>query len=312
MALIDLSKAFLQSATLSDNHQVIFAIDEPEVSLHTSSCFEQFEKLKAISNSGVQTLLTTHWYGFMPILSDGTAIYIAEVGEDKICKPIDLRCFLDELKRLKQNTKGQLPKEIELKSSNDLVQSIVASITSNDSNWVICEGSSDKIYLEKYINTTKKSYILPIGKSSNVKKIFKYLYLALSDEKSSIQGKVFMLLDTDRSFELFQKDGNLKGIEIKRLQNNLKTKKTTLLNTSDNNFYPPTEIEDTLESKAFLKTLSFFNDNGYADSLSELLEDLEIKYTEAASGLAFDLRESQKELLDNFFKLGNLRISPAI
>lgn len=311
MALIDLSKAFLQSTSKDAHQEVILAIDEPEISLHTSTCFDQFEKLRDISENSVQTLLTTHWYGFMPIISEGSAIYVAERESEKICSMIDLRCFKDELKRLKASSRGELPKEIELKSNNDLVQSIVASITSKDCNWVICEGSSDKIYLGKYINR-KSTYVLPIGKSSNVKKLYRYLYLALSEEQQSIKGKVYMLLDTDAAFERFDKGGTLKNIEIKRLQNNLNDRKTTLLNTTDNNYNPPTEIEDSLVPQPFLDALDFFYHNGYAEHLDRLKKSMELIYPESSSGIAFDLRDSEKRELNNFFDLPGMKIKFAL
>ena len=312
MALIDLAKAFLQSVNLDNNKQIIIAIDEPEISLHTSSCFEQFEKIKSISNGNVQTLLTTHWYGFMPVVSHGSAIYIAERGEEKIYSLIDLRCFKDELSRLRKISKGKFPKEIELKSNNDLVQSIVASITSRKYNWIICEGSSDKIYLEHFIGRKTQVYILPMGKSSNVKKLFKYLYLALSEERSDIKGKVYMILDTDRSFELFQKEGQLDGVEIKRLQNDIASRSTKLYQTSDNNFYPPTEMEDCLLGEEFLDVLFYFSENGYEDYLKGLLNGLEVKYSRSCSGLAFDLKDSQRQELNTFFDLPGVKIKFAL
>jgi predicted ATP-dependent endonuclease of OLD family len=251
MALIDLAKAFLINTHEKTNKKIILAIDEPEISLHTSSCFEQFEKVKEISNFGVQTLITTHWYGFMPIISNGLSVYVADLDENKVCRQIDLRCFRDEFKRLRKETKGKLPREIELKGTNDLVQSIVASITSKDCNWIICEGSSDKIYLEHFLEGKKDVYILPIGKASNVKKLYSYLYLALSEERDNIIGKVFMLLDTDRMYEKYNPEGELNSIRINRLSNCLDTKITILKKTSDTAFYPPTEIEDSLIGEFF-------------------------------------------------------------
>ncbi|MCC4791024.1 AAA family ATPase [Vibrio splendidus] len=312
MALIDLALAFLKTTASNPKEQIILAIDEPEISLHTSSCFEQFEKIKEISTLGVQTLLTTHWYGFMPIVSEGLGVYVANFEDTKTCSPIDLRCFRDEFKRLKKFTKGQLPKEIELKSTNDLVQSIVSSVTNQECNWIICEGSSDSIYLNHFISGRKKAYILPIGKSSNVKKLFSYLYLALGDERDSIKGRVFLLLDTDRKYEPHSPEFNVSQIRIRRLLNCIKDKKTKLKLTSDNDYYPPTEIEDSLSGEVFFECLSYFASNGYSNILTPLLSEIKVKYKDSSSGMALDLTDSQKITLTEFFDLEGVKIHFAL
>jgi hypothetical protein len=52
-ALVDLAFAFLNE---EEKHEksIILAIDEPEVSLHISACFEQFEKLKKSANATIR------------------------------------------------------------------------------------------------------------------------------------------------------------------------------------------------------------------------------------------------------------------
>ncbi len=166
-ALIDIARAFLLETESTREHNVIFAMDEPELSLHVSSCFEQFEKLKDISQAGVQTLVTTHWYGFMPIVSEGVAIYCPKLESELVM--IDLRCFREDIAKLRKLTQGKLPSDLELKGLNDLVQSMIASITGRDYRWIVCEGSADKIYLDHYL-AKKKLFILPVGGSKYVKK----------------------------------------------------------------------------------------------------------------------------------------------
>lgn len=124
----------------------MLAIDEPELSLHISACFEQFEKVKEISTSGVQSLVTTHWYGFMPVISSGVAVYIPKDDRSEV-PLIDLRCFREDIKRLKERTSGILPTNIELKGINDLVQSIIASVTASDCNWGYVRGRRIKFTL---------------------------------------------------------------------------------------------------------------------------------------------------------------------
>ncbi|MEN3753265.1 AAA family ATPase [Mangrovibacter sp. SLW1] len=152
-AIIDLAHAFiLNSERTSKDKFLILAVDEPESSLHTSSCFEQFEKLEHISEHKVQTLISTHWYGFFPSVSQGSAILISGGNNrEKKSSYINLSRFREDIKFLIQESKGQTPENIELKSINDIIQSVIASVTRTKSNWIICEGVSDKIYLSDFL-----------------------------------------------------------------------------------------------------------------------------------------------------------------
>lgn len=114
-AIIDLARAFIMKST-DRRRQVILSIDEPEISLHTSSCFSQFEKLHDISSHNVQTLVATHWYGFMSAIPAGTATYIAEQDSEKKTYLIDLSRFREDIKIIKTESKGKQPSSIELKT----------------------------------------------------------------------------------------------------------------------------------------------------------------------------------------------------
>ena len=61
IAIIDIATAFLLHNNNTDK-KIIFAIDEPENSLHISKAFNQFERLEALSDKH-QIIFTTHWYG---------------------------------------------------------------------------------------------------------------------------------------------------------------------------------------------------------------------------------------------------------
>lgn len=76
-AIIDLAEAFILKARRNSKEKlVVLAIDEPEISLHMSACFDQFSKIEGISRNEVQTIVSTHWYGFLPSVTTGCAIYI--------------------------------------------------------------------------------------------------------------------------------------------------------------------------------------------------------------------------------------------
>ncbi|SCZ68499.1 AAA family ATPase, partial [Thiohalomonas denitrificans] len=146
-ALIDVAYSFL-SASSPLRKEVILAVDEPEASLHTAACFDQFEKLIGITDSGNQVITTTHWYGFIPIVSHGVANLTDRDANDIITiTPVDLKQYRESVKKKVADSKGKFPTDVSLKSVNDLVQSIMFSIRKDEPyNWLICEGSSEKIY----------------------------------------------------------------------------------------------------------------------------------------------------------------------
>lgn len=309
-ALIDISKAFLTSENHSSSHQIILAIDEPELSLHLSSAFQQFESLKHISSFNNQVIITTHWYGFTPIISDGTAVYCSSDSEHP--RLLDLRCFREEIKKLKADTNGQLPVELELKGVNDLVHSIVASVTRSDYRWIICEGSADKIYLDHYLQNTNVR-VVAVGGSPALKKIYKYLDLALEDARGSISGRIFFLLDTDKAYEKFDSRDSIKELQIKRLKNSTETHQTELLSTTNNDFYPPTVIEDTLPAKPFIETIKHFKDNGeYSSMISQIDFDTATIDDTTPSAIALNLRQNDRVTLDSLFNEKGFKVQFAL
>lgn len=306
-AIIDVARAFLLKSKLKKSSQVILAVDEPEISLHIAACFEQFKKIVDISEKGVQTLVTTHWYGFMPAISSGLAVYMPE-NRVRSCV-IDLRCFRDDIKKIKEATNGRLPNNLELKGINDLIQSIISSITSSNKNWVICEGVSDKIYLDHYLEGS--AFVLPIGKCKDVKKIYQFLKLSLDEEKSSIKGKVVLLIDTDSDYETFQAKDSIKGILFRRLQNSVDKKRTYLEKLTVSNSYPPTEIEDVLEPKSFMKSVADILKNQPRQGFEEILS-ISVVDKDSPSGRAFNLTQSQSETMNRLFDVKGNKVKLAL
>lgn len=305
-AIIDLASAFIIKSTDRRRH-VILAIDEPEISLHTSSCFSQFEKLRDISSREVQTLIATHWYGFMSAIPSGTATYITDHDTDKKAYLIDLARFREDIKHIKEETNGRQPASIELKNINDLVQSIIASVTSENRGWIICEGSSDKRYIEHWIGDNININVISIGGSKYVKKLYEYFHLAIEEDRQEIKGKIFCLLDTDKSYEKYTPKSSIKKIDIKRLHNCTEKNETTLKKTSDNNFFPPTEIEDCLDPKIFIDTFSYFSDILDNPSLKELAKKIKIHIPSAPSGISFNLGHIEQKELENFFDIKGMK-----
>jgi len=148
-SLIDIIYAFL-IRNIEREKSIIIGIDEPENSLHTSLCYEQFEKLKTISKNN-QIFITTHWYGFLPILSQGYGHFLDYKSDKIIFETYDLYDYKAKVKFMTTTSKGKLPSNFVLKSTNDLVQAIYYSIQGSvPYNWLIVEGISEKIYFEYF------------------------------------------------------------------------------------------------------------------------------------------------------------------
>jgi predicted ATPase len=305
-ALIDLAYSFLiKNSDRSIN--LILAIDEPEVSLHISNCYEQFEKLIEIANENHQLLITTHWYGFLPIVNKGTATSINKGIDNKISSDFfslsNFREYIkqEKSKHKKEKLKGPLPLDYRIKSYNDLVQSIIISlIQENPYNWIICEGSSEKIYFDYFFKNEikeKKLRILPVGGYEEVIKIYNYLLGPFKDSDYEKNGKVICLIDTDAQRVDIKPDNSHKNLIFKRLVFNKKDDK--ILYNVESDFTMETTIEDSLDSKTFIQTLNYFKEEH--SELSQLLIEENININSKYSKNALDLKDSEKEILKSFF-----------
>ncbi|ELY4572836.1 AAA family ATPase [Cronobacter turicensis] len=300
-ALLDLSIGFLKGNPKKSQQSTILAVDEPELSLHATSCFKQFEKIRQISELGIQTICTTHWYGFLPAAMSGSATYVSP--NQTFIKCINLEYYRDELSALVKESRGSYLDTLEVKSNHDLVQSIITSITSsNNYNWILCEGKTDKKYIESHLEfeelDEKKLIILSVGGSFALKDIYSYLVLALKDRRPAIKGKVFCLLDTDLAYDKFESVDSIPQIRIRRLLLREDLTDVDLLKTTDNKLSPPTEIEDALDGLFFYETIYRIYKNG--DKRFSFIENVEILCSNVAAGI-MDLTTSQKQIIKNYF-----------
>jgi predicted ATP-dependent endonuclease of OLD family len=258
-SLINLVYVFLKEEKVR-NKIILIGIDEPENSLHTAICYEQFEKLKKISKFA-QVLLTTHWYGFLPIVDKGLVHFIKTEIKESSSEEIVVFDQTVDLYRYPYQTK-KLPKDFSLKSTNDLVQSIFHSLTTDTPyNWLICEGSSDQIYLDYFLRDLQEELniqVIPVGGVELVKKFYKYLSLPINEiigVKGS--GKVFCLTDTDADLRKNDVDqfSDLKNdIILKRLSSS-DNNTTELIKFETEQRQEPMDIEKSLNPVVFLETL---------------------------------------------------------
>lgn len=179
-AIIDVAHSLLTKHRNSGSNLII-AVDEPESSLHMSACFDQFDALYDISRECMQVIFSSHWYGFLPIIESGSSTIISKREGIHVFDQINLASYREQIKQMTASSKGRLPFDIRLKSMNDFVQSVItSSMGDKPYNWLICEGSSEKIYFSKYFEdliNSKKLRIVPVGGAKEIKRLYPTLNL---------------------------------------------------------------------------------------------------------------------------------------
>lgn len=302
-AIIDIAINLLKN-NIKSGENVIIAIDEPESSLHMSACFDQFDALYEISNTSMQLLFASHWYGFLPVIEKGYVTIISKRENEHKFDLFNLEKYREEIKQKIRNSQGKLPYDIRLKSVNDLVQSIIASTISDiPYNWIICEGSSDKYYLAKYFENILYSHkvrIIPVGGASEIKRLYQHICLAYEDLKLEIKGKIILLSDTDAQLVRYetQNPQNHPNLMCKRIVNCETERKTKLVKIDSNPCSPETEIEDVLNGRLFYEVLLDFKQK-YPELLDFAIEEKQI--SEESSYFALDLKPTERKKLKQFF-----------
>lgn len=292
-ALISVATAFLNESKSRDKN-VIIAIDEPEASLHSSLCYEQFEKLHNAS-SLAQIFITTHWYGFLPIINYGYAHFIHD--KDKLV--FDSYLLYDyraKIRQDKESSQNRIPSDFILKSTNDLVQSIYYSLTLDNSyNWLIVEGITEKMYFEVFFKDLldKKLRILPLGGFKEVKRVYEFLRLPIAEKNTEIKGKVFCLIDTDNERADFE-SADMPNIQIRRLSHNGEATQIHLLQINDKIHFQ-TDIEQCLNAEIFAETYQ-------ALGLEFEYGVLNIKHTNGNTNFIKNLNNTK---IDEYFKVND-------
>jgi predicted ATPase len=302
-AIIDVAHSLIRKHHANAKNLII-GVDEPESSLHMAACFDQFDALYQISRACRQLIFTTHWYGFFPTIESGNATVITRQKNEHFTDLISLPSYREQVKQSARSSKGKLPYDIRLKSINDFIQSIITStIGENPFNWIICEGSSEKIYFSAYFSdliSSKRLRIVPVGGAREIKKIYAHLSASYDEFKSEITGKIILISDTDEELVRYQTQ-DFPNLICRRIVNNASTVATDLVGIEANPVSPPTEIEDALNGKLMFNTLREFSphfpDLNFINSMSEPFE--------GPSHFALDLRPSDKTLVKMFFDSGN-------
>ena len=296
-ALIAVISAFLENRNENElDKDVIIAVDEPENSLHTSLCYEQFEKLHKISEKA-QVLITTHWYGFLPIINYGYAHFLTKNSGDKVSfDSYSLYNYKSKIKKDIEQSKNKIMNDFQLKSNYDLVQSIYHSLIADKPyNWLLVEGITDKLYLESFLDKNKMQElnlkILPLGGCSKVAQVFKFLILPLKEFAGQSKGKVYCLIDTDDEGLKIDDYKELNNLHFRRLSHKNSNENVELLKIDDSN-NKSTSIEECLNPTIFKETYDTFNNQEY-------YKDIQIKNEKGNTNFSKNL-DAINELEDFF------------
>jgi hypothetical protein len=304
-AIIDVAHSLLSKHRVTGSNLII-GIDEPESSLHMSACFDQFDALYEISRDAMQVIFSSHWYGFLPTIETGSATVISKNESSHVFDLINLSNYREQIKQLTASSKGRLPYDIRLKSMNDFVQSVITSaIGETPFSWIICEGSSEKVYLSAYFKDlvdSKRLRIVPVGGAKEIKRLYNHLSTSYEDFQDDISGKIILLSDTDAQLVHYEVR-NYPNLFCKRMVNCMQSRLTKLVNIQANPISPATEIEDALNGKLFFETLCSFIEE-YPEQL-EFLNEITEEVTHESSKIALDLKTSQWNKIEQFFGFNN-------
>ena len=285
---------------------LIIGIDEPEASLHVSACYTQLNKLYELCSPACQVIFTTHWYGFIPTIEQGGIVNISTTQGVHKFDIFDIERYREQLRQQIDKQKGYLPLEISLKSINDFIQSIISSLMQETPyNWLICEGSSDKVYLEAYLKDiikTNKLRIIPVGGVGEIAKIYKQLLIFFDDQhiKKEIKGKVFLLSDTDSELHVYVIKPGIHNLENKRLLLDEREDQIKLVNIDCKSVSPATDIEDSMNGKICKMVLQSLKESS---PLLSFIDDDEASETCAA--VALNLNRENTKKLKEFYNTDN-------
>jgi predicted ATP-dependent endonuclease of OLD family len=251
-AIIDIAySTLIANRERKTERNIILAIDEPEISMHISNCFNQFKRLEELSQKNVQVIVTTHWYGYLPIAQYGAMHYLAVPNDTTQITSFSLYNMTEE--------RGKYPEDVDLKSMFDLASSLVSFMRREGQyKWIFCEGSDDKLYLQTMLRDYKDYFIIPLGGCGNVIKLYQILYGFVSEKSEEAKSQALFLIDTDvqrvQVKEPFQYSTAKSPLELKRLQ--IVRAAINLLDVIGSGTYEQTEMEDCLNPDIYYQAIA--------------------------------------------------------
>lgn len=304
----------------SDASKLIIGIDEPDSSLHVSACFEQYQKIQSISEFCCQTFMTSHWYGYIPVSQDASTVFVGakdSEGRNEFNSSFCLSNsnFVDDLKFLNRKRPNFIvPVTIGTKGVSDLTMSIMHAISGGvDCDWIVCEGSSDRLYLDAYFkNSDLNVKVISVGGVDNLKSIYSIINAHYYEFKSSIKNKVIFISDTDANCvddSGVNRAKNLNdNISWYRIINKPSSDKTSLIDVNDSIKAPITTVEDSLNGQIYHEALLRMDNDLPTDVFAFLTENKPRNEQIPMISLNFnsDVQRSLKEFFDHHLN-GNRR-----
>ena len=283
-AIIDVAySTLIANGDRKTEKNIILAIDEPETSMHISNCFNQFLRLEKLADKDIQVLVTTHWYGYLPIAQNGSMHYLELDDSQTKISSFSLYNLLEQRRKF--------PDDVELKSMFDLASSLVSFMRREAGfKWIFCEGSDDKLYLQTMLSSYKNLHIIPLGGCGNVIKLYHILYGFLAEKTEEVKPDALFLIDTDKQRVQVvgpdQYSGNNKSIVLKRLQ--IDKGEINLLNPTKGGIYEQTEMEDCLNPEIYYKSLEMAVNNLGSKNLKGTFKKFEFDPNKKTSVLRGD------------------------
>lgn len=294
--LIDIISAFVKKQNPS--HELIIAVDEPENSLHISKCYDQFKRIEEIAlKYKHQLMVTTHWYGSLPCLGNGSLIHIDEHSEPKL---VNLYNYFEK--------RGDLPEDVYLKGFFDLSTSLMYAFRGAKKHWLIVEGYEDKKYIEYHLDNDEIR-IIPLGGCGNVRKVYEYLHAPfISKDFQFSTKKMVCLIDTDALCPTLgiESGGSKDILKIRRL-NEQENGEIALVDV-DSPTRKETEIEDILNPKQFYYALKTAIDQYGKDEDKEALASFNFDETATHSRIKGDDSILKQNTLDRNIREDKQRI----
>ena len=287
--------------------------------MHVAACHDQFEKIAKIPELCTpkpQVLINTHWYGFLPIIRTGVAHSLSRGTDGIDFFSFHLENFREHINQSVKKSSGKYPIEVELKSYQDMIQSVVVSMLRDKPyNWIFCEGMSDKIYIEHYLSDfidAKNLRVVPLGGFKQVRRVYTYLLAPLGDKDAKFKGKALCLVDTDAQQEHIALTGDVKNLFFKRLVRD-EAKQEILIVDTDSQFSFPTEIEFTLCEEVFNKLINNKESQKSLYNFSELKKIINETQLNCGSNNLYDYLnlgpKHKREIMSNFFDVGLNKIN---
>ncbi|HHN8391429.1 TPA: AAA family ATPase [Morganella morganii] len=256
----------------SDSSKLIIGIDEPDSSLHVAACFEQYQKIQDIAGVCCQTFMTSHWYGYIPVSQNAATVFVGAKDKEGASAFNSSFClsnsnFVDDLKFIKRKRNNFVfPITIGTKGISDLTMSIMHAISGGvNCNWIVCEGASDRVYLDAYMKKIgEKVNVISVGGVDNLKSIYSIINAHYYEFKSSIKNKVIFISDTDAN--CVDDSGVTRAKNLSdhvswfRIVNKNSSNETSLIEVNDPIKAPITTVEDSLNGILYREALLKFQD----------------------------------------------------